>query len=101
MAEKRHKRETTSPVKLDLAEDFGFILEPAKIEIGSGYAVSLSYDEDGNPVVDVKTYGDVDLSKIRRDIKRLYPNAQIRQLNQEPTVTVVRKSRGERKTRRR
>jgi hypothetical protein len=51
-------------------------------------------------VVDVKTYGDVDLSKIRRDIERLYPNAQIRQLNQEPIVTVVRKTRGKRKTRR-
>ncbi len=100
MAEKRHKRETASPIKLDLAEDLGFILEPAKIEIGSGYAVSISYDEDGNPVVDVKTYGDVDLSKIRRDIERLYPNAQIRQLNQEPTVTVVRKSKDKRRTRR-
>ncbi|MEM3566801.1 MAG: hypothetical protein QXK18_08045 [Candidatus Bathyarchaeia archaeon] len=100
MAEKRHKRETTSPVELDLAEDLGFILEPTKIEIGSGYAVSLSYDEDGNPVVDVKTYGDVDLSKIRRDIERLYPNAQIRQLNQEPTVTVVRKRKDKRKTKR-
>ncbi|MEM3580913.1 MAG: hypothetical protein QXH40_03895 [Candidatus Bathyarchaeia archaeon] len=98
MAEKRHKRETASPVKLDLAEDLGFILEPAKIEIGSGYAVSLSYDEEGNPVVDVKTYGDVDLSKIRRDIERLYPNAQIRQLNQESTVAVVRKRKGKRKT---
>ncbi|MGC8998914.1 MAG: hypothetical protein ACP5JW_05930 [Candidatus Bathyarchaeia archaeon] len=97
MAEKRHKRETASPIKPDLAEDLGFILEPAKIEIGSGYAVSISYDEDGNPVVDVKTYGDVDLSKIRRDIERLYPNAQIRQLNQEPTVTVVRKCKGKRR----
>ncbi|MEM0007706.1 MAG: hypothetical protein QXR89_05525 [Candidatus Bathyarchaeia archaeon] len=100
MAERRHKREPASSVKLDLAEDLGFILEPAKIEIGSGYAVSLSYDEEGNPVVDVKTYGDVDLSKIRRDIERLYPNAQIRQLNQEPTVTVVRKRKDKRKTRR-
>jgi len=99
MAEKRHKRETTSPIKLDLAEDVGFILEPAKVEIGSGYAVSLSYDEDGKPVVDVKTYGDVDISKIKRDIERLYPNAQIRQLNQEPIVTIVRKSKGKRKTR--
>jgi hypothetical protein len=84
---------------LDLADDLGFILEPAKIEIGSGYAVSLSYDEDGNPVVDVKTYGEVDLAKIRKDIERLYPNAQIRQLNQEPTVTVVRKSKGKKRSR--
>jgi hypothetical protein len=99
MSEKRHKRETTSPVKLDLADDLSFILEPAKIEIGSGYALSLSYDEDGNPVVDVKTYGEVDLAKIKKDIERLYPNAQIRQLNQEPTVTVVRKSKGKKRSR--
>lgn len=98
MVEKRPKRETTTPVGLDLAENLGFILEPAKIEIGSGYALSLSYDEDGNPIVDVKTYGDVDLSKIKRDIERLYPNAQIRQLNQEATVTVVRKRKCKRKT---
>ncbi len=99
MIEKRHKRETTSPVRLDLAENLGFILEPTKIEIGSGYAVSLSYDEDGNPVVDVKTYGDVDLSKIKRDIERIYPDARIRQLSQEPTVTVVRKRKDKQKTR--
>jgi len=99
MSEKKHKRETISSVKLDLADDLGFILEPAKIEIGSGYAVSLSYDEDGNPLVDVKTYGEVDLAKIRKDIERLYPNAQIRQLNQEPTVTVVRKSKGKKRSR--
>ncbi|MEM2947651.1 MAG: hypothetical protein QXN96_05390 [Candidatus Bathyarchaeia archaeon] len=99
MVEKRTKRETASPVGLDLAENLGFILEPAKIEIGSGYAVSLSYDEDGNPIVDVKTYGDVDLSKIMRDIERVYPNAQIRQLNQETTVTVVRKRKDKRKAR--
>ncbi|MBX5321261.1 MAG: hypothetical protein QHH12_05690 [Candidatus Bathyarchaeota archaeon] len=99
MSEKKHKREPANPAELSLPEDWGFVLEPAKIEIGSGYAVSLSYDEDGNPIVDVKTYGEVDSAKIRRDIERLYPNAQIRNLN-EPTVTVVRKSprKGKRKT---
>lgn len=93
MSEKKHKREPESrPVELGLPEDWGFVLEPAKIEVGSGYAISLSYDEEGNPIVDVKTYGEVDSVKIRRDIERLYPNAQIRHLNEEPTVTVVRKS---------
>ncbi|MEM2466624.1 MAG: hypothetical protein QXZ47_04955 [Candidatus Bathyarchaeia archaeon] len=98
MSEKKHKCETVSSVKSDFAEDAVFILEPAKIEIGSGYAVFLSYNEEGNLVVDVKTYGDVDLSKIRRDIERLYPDAQIRQLNQEPTAIIVRKQRDKRKT---
>lgn len=102
MSEKKHKRETTSPAELNLLEDLGFVLEPAKIEIGSGYALSISYDEEGNPIVDVKTYGEVDSAKIRKEIERLYPNAQIRNLN-EPTVTVVRKNigKGKRKSGRR
>ncbi|MEM3703113.1 MAG: hypothetical protein QXX79_01620 [Candidatus Bathyarchaeia archaeon] len=98
MSEKRHKREHISAAKLNLPKDFGFILEPAKIEIGSGYAISLSYDEDGNPIVDVKTYGKVDSAKIKKDIERLYPNAQIRQLSQESTVTIVRKGKGKGKS---
>jgi len=56
--------------------------------------VSLSC-EKGNQVVEVKTYG-MDLPKIRKDIKRLYP--KIRQPNQESTVTLVRKCKDERKT---
>ena len=91
MSEKKHKRGTPSSIELSLPEDLGFILEPTEIEIGSGYTVSMSYDEDGNPIVAVKTFGEVDSAKVRKDIKRLYPNAQIRQLNHEPTVTVVRK----------
>ncbi|MEM1566786.1 MAG: hypothetical protein QW510_06900 [Candidatus Bathyarchaeia archaeon] len=97
MSEKKQKRETPSHVELSLPEDLGFILEPAKIEIGSGYTVSLTYDEEGKPIVDVKTYGDVDSAKIKRDIERLYPNAQIRHINEEPTVTIVRKSQRKRR----
>jgi hypothetical protein len=100
MSEKKHKREPQSPVDLE-TEDFGFVLEPAKIEIGSGYAVSLSYDEEGNPIVDIKTYGEVDSAKIRRDIEQLYPNAQIRNLNEESTVTVVRRGGRKRKSKKR
>ncbi|MEM2281405.1 MAG: hypothetical protein QXZ68_05390 [Candidatus Bathyarchaeia archaeon] len=100
MSEKKHKRETPSHIGLTPIEDWGFILEPAKVEIGSGYAISLTYDEEGKPVVDVKTFGEVDHAKIRRNIKRLYPNARIRHINEEPTVTIIRKSKRKRKTRR-
>ncbi|MEM0057708.1 MAG: hypothetical protein QXG58_02735 [Candidatus Bathyarchaeia archaeon] len=93
MSEKKQKRDAPSHIELTPIEDWGFILEPAKVEIGSGYAVSLRYDEEGNPVVDVKTYGDVDPAKIKRDIERLYPNARIRCINEEPTVTIVKKGR--------
>lgn len=100
VSEKKQKRETSSHVELSLPEDLGFILEPAKIEIGLGYAVSLTYDEEGNPIVDLKTYGDVDTTRIRRDIERLYPNVQIRLINEEPTVTIVKKNKRKRKTKR-
>ncbi|MEM0357244.1 MAG: hypothetical protein QXL77_02565 [Candidatus Bathyarchaeia archaeon] len=98
MSEKKYKRETSSHLELSLPDDWGFVLEPAKVEIGSGYTISLTYDEEGNPIVDVKTYGEVDSAKIRRDIERLYPNAQIRHINEEPTVTIIEKSRRKRKS---
>jgi hypothetical protein len=92
MSEKKQRRVPSSSVELSSAEDWVFVLEPAKIEIGSGYSISLNQDEDGNPIIDVKTYGDVDLAKIKRHIECLYPNAQIRHVNEEPTVTIVKKS---------
>lgn len=98
MSEKKQKQEPSSPVGLSPAEDWVFVLEPAKIEIGSGYTISLNQDEDGNPIINVKTYGDVDLAKIKRHIECLYPNAQIRHVNEEPTVTIVKKSPRKRKT---
>lgn len=98
MSDKKHRRETQSHIELTPVENWGFILEPAKVEIGSGYAISLSHDEEGRLVVDVKTYGNVDLAKIRSDIERLYPNAKIRHMNEEPTVTIVRKGGRKRKT---
>jgi len=100
MVDKKQKRDASNPIELSLPGDWGFILEPAKIEIGSGYTVSLTYDDEGNPIVDVKTYGDVDSAKIRRDIERLYPNAQIRHINEEPIVTIVKKKVRKRKTKR-
>lgn len=90
MSERKHKREPANPIELN-REDLGFILEPAKIEIGLGYVISLNHDEEGNPIVDIKTYGKVDTAKLKKEIERLYPNAQIRQLSQEPTVTIVKK----------
>jgi len=95
MSKRKHKHETISFVKLD-SEELGFVLEPTQIEVGSGYTISVSYDENEKPLVDVKTYGEVDMSKIRREIERVFPNSQIRQLNQTGSVTVVRKRRRKR-----
>lgn len=90
MPERKHKRGPRNFVKLD-SEELGFVLEPTQVEVGSGYAISLSYDENEKPIVDVKTYGEVDIAQIRKEIERVFPNAQIRQLNQTDAVTIVKK----------
>ena len=76
--------------EIDVQEP-GFILEPAQIEMGSGYALSVSYDQHDKPIVDVKTYGHVDITKLRRDIEKAFPHAQIRQVGQKSTVIVAKK----------
>jgi len=90
MAEKKHKRESESLIELD-SEELGFVLEPTQVEVGSGYTVSVSYDENEKPIIDVKTYGEVDIAKLRKEIERIFPYAQIRQLDQTQSVTIVKK----------
>jgi hypothetical protein len=86
----KNKREPENP-ELN-SDETGFVLEPTPIEIGSGYALQLSLDQNEKTIVDVKTYGEIDIRKLRREIERMFPNAQIRQLSQNPTVTVVKKA---------
>jgi hypothetical protein len=97
MPERKHKREPESFIELD-SEELGFVLEPTQIEIGSGYTISVSYDRNEKQIVDVKTYGEVDISKIRRDIEQAFPNAKIRQLNQTRSVTIVKRRKRKRAT---
>lgn len=96
MPERKHRREQEKIIESD-REELGFVLEPADVEVGSGYSISVSYDEDENPIIDVKTYGKVDIAKLRKEIKQVYPNAQIRRLTQTPSVTIARKRRGKSK----
>lgn len=90
MAERKHKRVSEDVTELD--EDAGIVLEPTQIELGSGYSLAVSYDENEKPVVDIKTYGQVDVTRLRREIAGIFPNAQIRQKGQPQSVTVARKS---------
>jgi hypothetical protein len=99
MRERKHKRQQENIIELD-REELGFVLEPAQVEVGSGYAISVSYDKDENPIIDVKTYGEVDVAKLQKEIKRVYPKAQIRRLSQTPSVTIVRKRRSKSKAKR-
>jgi hypothetical protein len=96
MAERKTKREENF-IELD-QEETNIILEPAKIEVGSGYALSVRYDENEKPIVDIKTYGKVDLEKLRKEIKKTFPNARINQLNQtHHSVTIAKKEKKKRK----
>lgn len=96
MAERKTKRDE-SLIELD-PEEAGFILEPAKIEVGSGYALSIRYDENEKPIVDIKTYGKVDMEKVRKEIGKIFPNAKIRNLAQPQTLTLVKKRKKKLKT---
>lgn len=64
-------------------------------EGGSGYSISVSYDERGKPVVRVETYGDVDVAELRKDIEQRYPGARIEGLEKQPLIRIV----GEEETR--
>lgn len=77
-------------------EEFPFG-QPA--EGGSGYSISVSYDERGKPVVRVETYGDVDVAELRKDIEQRYPGARIEGLEKQPLIRIVgeEESREERK----
>lgn len=89
MAERKAKRELGA-AEVD-HEEPGFVIEPTQVEVGSGYTISVNYDENEKQIINVKTYGEVDVKKIRREIERIFPNAQIRQLNHAHSVTVVKK----------
>jgi hypothetical protein len=89
MAERKHKRGSEG---VELDEDACVVQEPAQIELGSAYTLAVSYDENERPVVDIKTYGQVDLARLRREIQGVFPNAQIRHKTQPQTVTVAKKN---------
>jgi len=100
MSEKKRKRPFFDIFGFD-EEDFLFGREPA--EGGSGYSISVTYDEKGKPVVHVKTYGDVDVAELRRDIEQRYPGARIEGLEKKPLIRIVdeegrRREKGARKS---
>jgi hypothetical protein len=78
-------------------EETGFVLEPTQLEIGSGYTLSVDYDENEKPIISIKTYGQVDIPKLQREIKKMFPNAQINQPDQSHLITVIKKRKGKRK----
>jgi hypothetical protein len=82
----------SNSVRFDL-EETGFVIKPAKVEIGSGYTVAVDHDEYDRPVVDVKIYGAVDMMRVQRELENVFPNVKIRHLNQSSSVSIVEKAR--------
>jgi hypothetical protein len=68
-------------------EKFLFGQEPAGG--GSEYSVSVTYDEDGKPLVKVETHGDVDVADLHKDIEQRYPGAKIEGLEKKPLIRVI------------
>jgi hypothetical protein len=99
MSTRKNKRVSETGNVQEDSEDLTFLVEPTHVEVGAGYAVAVSYDEQEREVIDVKTYGQVDISLLRREIQRVFPEAEIRRFNQADSVTVVRTSKKKNKSR--
>jgi hypothetical protein len=67
-------------------------LKPSQIEVGSGYTVKINRDENDMPVLDIKTYGEVDTNRLRKELQRAFPEIQIHRINPMTTATVRRAS---------
>lgn len=96
MSERKEKR-NDNLIEVDMDES-RFVLEPANVEIGSGYALKVDYDESQKPIINVKTYGKVDIRSLAKEILRAFPDCQIRKVNNQPAVTVIKtRPKGKRK----
>jgi len=89
----RKKQRSENGIEVE-TEDNDFVLEPTQIEAGSGYTLTVRYDEDQRPTVAVKTYGQVDIIQVKREILRIFPDAQVRHTNQTESVKIVKASEG-------
>ena len=56
---------------------------------GSGYSISVTYDEYGRPIVDVKTYGEVDKKALKKELEKSYPGAKIKGLEEKPLIEEI------------
>jgi len=71
-------------------EEEDFPIEPkSSSEGGSGYSISVTYDEKGKPIVKVQTHGEVSVAELRRDIEQRYPGAKIEGLEEQPLIRIV------------
>jgi len=89
MINRRTKRLEANPVEATMTEN-PFFLEPAQVEIGLGYTVKINYDEDDGAVLDIKTYGQVDTTWLRHELKRAFPKIHVHRFRQATPGTVLK-----------
>ena len=96
----RRKKKIQHLSNFQVEEDVSFIIEtePEPLEIGSACSFSLDYDNKGVPLIHVKTYGNVDLTKLRQMILERYPEAKLKVL-EAPTIEVQKPAKPRRKKR--
>jgi len=97
----RKKRKISQNLpNFQVEEDVSFVIEaePEPLEMGSACSFSLDYDNRGVPLIRVKTYGDVDLTKLREMILKRYPEAKLKVLEM-PTIEVHKPAKPRRKKR--
>lgn len=95
MPERRRKREIIEVGDYEDQEGF-YILEPIPVELGTGYSLSISHDEEGEEILQVKTYGKLDRKELLRELRYKYPKAKIEGLK-EASIIKVSSSIGKRK----
>ncbi len=74
-----------------------FLFGGAPTEGGSGYSISVTYDEKDKPVVHVRTQGDIDAAELCRDIEKRYPGAKIEGLEKKPLIRIIDEDEEEKK----
>jgi len=89
MAERKNKGASENVHEL---HKVGILHGPMGPELGSGYTLAVHCDENERPVVDIKTYGQVDVARLRREIGRFFPNVQIRHKEELHTVVLIGKN---------
>lgn len=96
MSEQKRKKKSAEILDVD---GKSFLLKSEPIEVDAGYSMSITDGDKENrePVVHVKTYGDVDVTKLRKEIKQKYPKAKVEVMTEHPSILVV--SRGKKEIR--
>lgn len=92
MIDRKNKRMVDTNIGVNSNVE-NLVVEPTQIEVGSGYTVKISYDEDDRAVLDIKTYGQVDTAWLRKELKRAFPKIQLHRFNQANGESVVKVTR--------